>query len=176
MALALALAPFDPFHYSGAWYEVASHKAGFYGIGQYDCMDTRGVYEYDPDRDEIHVQTQCRHMDGKISGIKGIVTCPKSAPPLKARGLIDCALRFPTAPYVPPTTYRVLETDYSTYALVEGGDGPKGRSPFVQIYSRFTRPGMRFIEAKKELLRAWGYNPDEIHMTPVTLESDASSA
>ena len=53
---------FDPFKYSGAWYEVASHKAGFYGLGQYDCMDTRGVYEYNPDRDELDVATQCRHL------------------------------------------------------------------------------------------------------------------
>lgn len=71
IATLMNVTPFDPFKYSGAWYEVASHKAGFYGIGQYDCMDTRGIYEYDPDRDEIDVATQCRHLDGRISGIRG---------------------------------------------------------------------------------------------------------
>jgi len=171
---------FDPFKYSGAWYEVASHKAGFYGLGQYDCMDTRGIYEYkglspdgtdtvpDPDRDEIDVATQCRHLDGRISGIRGVVKCPLSK---TGKGLADCTLRFPTAPYVPPATYRVLETDYSSYALVEGA----GDHSFIQIYSRYPRPGMRFIEDKKQLLRNWGYDPDLIHMTPVTLESDTSS-
>jgi hypothetical protein len=34
---------------------------------------------------------------------------------------------------------------------------------------------MRFIEAQKQILKNWGYNPDLIHMTPVTLESDESS-
>lgn len=159
----------DPFKYSGAWYEVASHKAGFYGLGQYDCMDTRGIYEYDPDRDQFDVATQCRHLDGRVSGIKGIVACPLSK---SARGLADCTLRFPTAPYVPPATYRVLETDYSTYALVEGA----GDRSFVQIYSRYPRPGMRFIEEKKKILKNWGYDPDLIHITPITLEGDSPSS
>ena len=173
--LALHMAVFDPFQYSGAWYEVASQKAGFYGFGQYDCMDTRGRYEYHPDRDEIDVMTQCRHMDKKISGIRGVVRCPSSLSK-PTRGFVECQLRFPTAPYVPPTTYRVLETDYVSYALVEGGDGPKGLAPFVQIYSRYARPGNRFIEDKKRILmQNWGYNPDLIHVTPVTLESDAST-
>lgn len=152
----MTLPNLDQFKYSGAWYEVASHKAGFYGIGQYDCMDTRGVYEYDPDKDQIDVQTQCRHMDGRVSGIRGLVTCPKTGS--------TCSLRFPTAPYVPPAMYRVLETDYSTYALVEGSTDKS----FVQIYSRTPRPGNRFIEQKKELLRQWGYDPNMIHVTPVT--------
>ena len=165
--LAAQLLTFDPFKYSGAWYEVASHKAGFYSLGQYDCMDTRGVYEYDSERDQIDVGTQCRHLDGRISGIKGVVKCPVSKP---KRGLADCTLRFPTAPYVPPATYRVLETDYSSYALVEGA----GDHSFVQIYSRYARPGMRFIEEKKKLLEAWGYKLESLHITPVTIESDAS--
>lgn len=174
--LALHMATFDPIQYSGAWYEVASHKAGFYGLGQYDCMDTRGLYEYDPERDEIDVRTQCRHLDGRISGIKGIVKCSLGPPPKNQRGLSDCTLRFPTAPYVPPTTYRVLETDYSTFALIEGGTGPKGLSPFVQIYSRYPRPGNRFIEDKKRILQEhWGYDAKDIHATPVTLESDQSA-
>lgn len=173
--LVTAKPAFDPFQYSGGWYEVASHKAGFYGLGQYDCMDTRGLYEYDPDRDEIHVMTQCRHLNKRVSGIQGVVKCPLESKTAQ-RGLANCVLRFPTAPYVPPTTYRVLETDYSSYALVEGGDGPNGLAPFVQIYSRYARPGIRFIEDKKRILMEnWGYNPDDIHVTPVTLESDGAS-
>jgi uncharacterized protein YpuA (DUF1002 family) len=31
---------------------------------------------------------------------------------------------------------------------------------------------MRFIEAKKELLKRWGYDPDEVHVTGVTLEGE----
>jgi lipocalin len=165
LATHMALSSFEPYKYSGAWYEVASIKKGFAGLGQGDCMDTRGVYEYNPDRDEIDVATQCRHLDGHLSGIKGIVTCPNSK---SKRGLVSCSLRFPTASWIPPSTYTILETDYDTYAIVESGLGPKSAAPFVQIYSRYTRPGMRFIEARKELLRNWGYDPDQAHITPVT--------
>jgi lipocalin len=164
---------FDPYKYSGAWYETMSIKKGFAGLGQLDCMDTRGLYEFDPDRDEIDVATQCRHLDGHISGIKGIVTCPRGAPGLRSksgRGLVSCSLRFPTAPFVPPAAYTVLETDYESYAVVESGLGPKSNAPFIQIYSRYSRPGLRFIEAKQELLRKWGYDPDDAHVTPVTVE------
>lgn len=158
------MSTFDPFKYSGAWYEIASLKKGFYGL---DCMDTRGVYEYDPDRDELDVATQCRHLDGHISGIKGIVTCPKSK---SARGLAACSLRFPTASWIPPSAYTILETDYDSYAIVESGLGPKSAAPFVQVYSRYARPGLRFIEAKKEILQRWGYDPEDgVHITPVTL-------
>lgn len=169
LATHMALAHFDPFKYSGAWYEVASIKKGFYGLGQNDCMDTRGIYEYDPDRDEIDVATQCRHLDGHISGIKGVVTCPRSK---SARGIISCSLRFPSAVYVPPSTYTILETDYDSYAIVESGLGPKSAAPFVQVYSRYARPGLRFIEAKNEILRRWGYDPDQVHLTPVTVENN----
>jgi lipocalin len=169
LAAHMTLSPFEPFKYSGAWYETASIKKGFFGLGQTDCMDTRGVYEYDSDRDEIDVATQCRHLDGHVSGIKGIVTCP---PTKSKRGLVSCSLRFPSAPYVPPSTYTILETDYDSYAIVESGLGPKSSAPFVQLYSRYSRPGLRFIEAKREALRHWGYDPDELHITPVTLEGE----
>jgi len=162
-------ADFSPFKYSGAWYETMSIKKGFAGFGQADCMDTRGVYEYDPDRDELDVQTGCRHLDGHVSGIKGVVTCPKTT---SNRGIISCSLRFPSAPFVPPASYNVLETDYDSYAIVESGLGPKSGAPFVQVYSRYSRPGMRFIEAKRELLKRWGYDPDDVHMTGVTLEGE----
>ena len=175
LAAQMALAPpknlsdFSPFKYSGGWYETLSIKKGFAGLGQNDCMDTRGLYEYDPDRDEIDVMTQCRHLDGHVSGIRGIVTCPRSK---SSRGVISCSLRFPTAVYVPPSAYTILETDYDSYAIVESGLGPKSAAPFVQVYSRYARPGLRFIEAKKELLRKWGYDPDEAHITPVTMGSE----
>ena len=48
LATQMALSPFDPFKYSGGWYETLSIKKGFAGLGQNDCMDTRGLYEYDP--------------------------------------------------------------------------------------------------------------------------------
>lgn len=169
LATQMALAPFDPFKYSGAWYEVASVKKGFYGLGQTDCMDTRGLYEYNPDKDEIDVATQCRHLDGHLSGIRGIVTCPTSK---SARGLVACSLRFPTASWIPPSAYTILDTDYDSYAIVESGLGPKSAAPFVQLYSRYARPGNRFIEAKKELLKRWGYEPEDVHLTPVTVSNE----
>ena len=60
MILATHLSTFDPFKYSGAWYETASIKKGFFGLGQTDCMDTRGIYEYDPDRDENVLRLKSR--------------------------------------------------------------------------------------------------------------------
>lgn len=171
MAIQPIRSDFEPYKYSGAWYETMSIKKGFAGLGQMDCMDTRGVYEYRSDEDELDVQTGCRHLDGHVSGIKGIVTCPKGSSP-KGKGLITCSLRFPTAPFVPPANYTVLETDYDSYAVVESGLGPKSPAPFVQVYSRYARPGLRFIEAKRELLKKWGYDPDEARVTGVTLEGE----
>ena len=187
LAIANPFVDFDPFKYSGAWYETLSIKKGFAGFGQTDCMDTRGVYEYRelrsdgtgtvplPAHDELDVQTGCRHLDGHVSGIKGVVTCPTKAPSLRSktsRGLVTCSLRFPTAPFVPPANYTVLETDYESYAVVESGLGPKSGAPFVQVYSRYARPGLRFIEAKKELLHKWGYDPNDAHVTPVTVDGE----
>jgi hypothetical protein len=31
---------------------------------------------------------------------------------------------------------------------------------------------MRFIEAKKELLKRWGYDPNDAHVTPVTVDGE----
>jgi lipocalin len=155
--------PLDLFKYSGAWYEVASHKAGFFGLNQYDCMDTRGIYEYNPDKDEIDVQTQCRHINRRISGVKAIVKCPQ-----KKGFPVECSVRFPNAPFIPNAIYRILDTDYESYALIEGSNDKS----FVQIYSRYSRPGLRFIEQQKERLKAWGYDPDDIHITPVTIEKN----
>lgn len=158
----------DPFKFSGAWYEVASHKAGFTPISAFTCMDTRSVYEYDPDRDEFDVQLACRHLDKSVTGIKAVMRCP----PAKGGSVsASCSVRYPSAPYVQPSMFKVLATDYESYALVEGAEDKS----FVQIFSRYARPGNRFIEAKAELLRNWGYDPEWIHLTPVTLESDAST-
>ncbi len=33
LATHMALSPFDPYKYSGIWYEVASIKKGFAGLG-----------------------------------------------------------------------------------------------------------------------------------------------
>lgn len=151
--------------FAGTWYEVLSIKQGFAGLGQGDCVDTKGVYEYVQSRDELDVVTSCRHFDGHKSGIKGIVTCPKVGR--------TCSLRFPTAPFVPPSKYKVLETDYDTYAIVESGLGPRSAAPFVQVYSRKPHPGLKFINAKSDRLRQWGYDPTQAHMTPVTYRSES---
>lgn len=155
----------DPFKFSGAWYEVASHKAGFTPLSAYTCMDTRSVYEYDPDRDEFDVRLACRHLDRKVSSIKAVMRCP----PAKGSSLSpNCSVRYPSAPYVQPSMFKVLDTDYESYALVEGAEDKS----FVQIFSRYARPGNRFVEAKAELLRNWGYDPRLIHLTPMTLEAE----
>ena len=152
----------DPFKFSGAWYEVASYKVGYAPLA---CMDTRSLYEWDPDREEFDVRIQCRHTDRKVSGVKAILTCPTAKD-----GNLDpkCAVRYPTAPYVQPSRFHVLDTDYESWAFVEGAEDKS----FVQIFSRYARPGLKFIEAKARMLRDWGYDPESIHLTPVTLESE----
>jgi lipocalin len=161
----LALVALNPFKFSGAWYEVASYKAGFAPLSELTCMDTRSIYEYDGDADEFDVQIGCRHMDRKISSIKAIMRCP----PLKdGNSGTTCAVRYPAAPYVQPSRFKVLATDYESYALVEGAEDKS----FVQIFSRYARPGIRFIEARAQMLRDWGYDPEQIHMTPVTLQGE----
>jgi lipocalin len=163
--LAATLISLDPFKFSGAWYEVGNHKVGYEPLSAMTCMDSRGIYEYNPETDEFDVQLGCRHMDRKVSAIKAVMRCP----PLKDGNVsAKCAVRYPSAPYVQPSYFRVLDTDYESYALVEGAEDKS----FVQIFSRYARPGNRFIEAKAQLLRAWGYDPDWIHATPVTLESE----
>jgi lipocalin len=154
----------EPPLYAGQWYEVASHKQGFYGLGQNDCMDTRGEYEYDQTHDQFIVTTQCRHLNGRVSGIRGIVKCPKKSS--------SCNLRFPTVPFVPPAQYRILETDYNSYSLVEGATDKS----FVQIYARSPRPGTTFIDSMRSKLKRWGYDPNMIHVTPVTVESTTDQA
>ena len=166
--LAVHMATLDPFKFSGMWYEVASHKAGFTPLSAYTCMDTRSIYEFNPDQEVFDVQIACRHLDRKQSQIKAIMRCP----PLKdGNASPNCSVRYPTAPYVQPSMFRVLDTDYESWAFVEGADDKS----FVQIFSRYARPGNRFVEAKAQLLRNWGYDPEWLHLTPITLESDASS-
>ena len=41
---------------------------------------------------------------------------------------------------------------------------------FVQVYSRTPRPGNTFIDAMRSKLRQWGYDPSDIHVTPVTVD------
>lgn len=165
MEFVLAMTVMDPFKFSGAWYEVASHKAGFPPLSAMTCMDSRAIYEYNPDTDEFDVQLGCRHMDRKVSSIKAVMRCP----PAKNDAVsTSCAVRYPTAPYVQPSRFKVLATDYESYALVEGAEDKS----FVQIFSRYARPGNRFIEAKSELLRSLGYDPKWIHASPVTLDAE----
>ena len=147
--------PLELPRYTGDWFEVASYKKGFYGLGQNDCMDTKGTYEYADD--QFLVTTQCRHLNGRVTGIKGIVRCPKKSN--------NCSLRFPSVPFVPPAQYRILETDYETYSLVEGATDKS----FVQVYSRTPRPGNTFIDAMRSKLKHWGYDPNDMHVTPVTV-------
>ena len=158
LALATLMTTVDPFKYSGAWYEVASHKVGYPALSAYTCVDTRSLYEYNPDTDEFDVQLACRHLDRKVSSIKATMRCPPSKSGV-------CSVRYPSAPYVQPSYYRVLSTDYESYALVEGAQDKS----FVQIFSRYPRPGVKFIEAKAQLLKRWGYDPDTLKLSAVTV-------
>lgn len=161
MQFVLATQLLDPFKYAGSWHEVASYKQGFAPLSEYTCLDNNVVLEYDPDNEQFDAAFQCRRLDKKITGIKGIIICP----PAKGFEVSStCSVRFPSAPYVPPGQHKVLETDYESYAIVEGA----GDKSFVQIMSRFAHPGLRFIDEKKEILRRWGYDPDEVHMSIMT--------
>lgn len=172
---------FDPFRYSGRWFEVASLKRGFAGQGQEDCHCTQGIYTVDAQTPSIQVDTFCVHggPDGYITGIRGKVQClseedtEKAETDLERQEMIKekCYLRFPTIPFIPKEPYDVIATDYDNFALVSGA---KDRS-FIQIYSRTPDPGPAFIEKYKSYLANYGYDPSKIKDTPQDCEVMSSS-
>ncbi|KAL6999323.1 hypothetical protein U1Q18_000483 [Sarracenia purpurea var. burkii] len=167
---------FNPIRYSGRWFEVASLKRGFSGIGQEDCHCTQGVYTYNTNARAIQVDTFCVHggPDGYITGIRGRVQClseeglEKNETDLEKQEMIieKCYLRFPTLPFIPKQPYDVIATDYDNYSLVSGAKD-KG---FIQIYSRTPVPGPEFIEKYKSYLANFGYDPSKIKDTPQDCE------
>ena len=184
-ALAVAAAPglparaamdeaFDPARYSGLWYEVASLKTGFAAEGQGDCHCTQGLYETTGAAEDrgLTVSTFCVHgsPEGKISGIQGRVRClgpeelASRETALEMQEMIEekCALRFPAIPFLPSEPYDVIDTDYRSFALVQGS---KDRS-FVQIYSRTPKPGRAFIARQKGKLAKLGFDAKKIKDTP----------
>lgn len=81
-------------------------------------------------------------------------------------GIVEkCVLRFPAIPFIPPEPYDVIETDYKTYALVQGAVD----TSFVQIYSRTPNPGKEFLDARFASLKKLGYSVDKIRVTPQVL-------
>ncbi|KAL5978481.1 hypothetical protein ACLOJK_029598 [Asimina triloba] len=167
---------FDPVRYAGRWFEVASLKRGFAGVGQEDCHCTQGVYTFNAEAPSIQVDTFCVHggPDGYITGIRGNVQClseedtEKQETDLERQEMIreKCYLRFPTLPFIPKEPYDVIETDYDNFSLVSGA---KDRS-FIQIYSRTPTPGREFIEKYKSYLANYGYDPSKIKDTPQDCE------
>lgn len=172
---------FDPVRYSGRWFEVASLKGGFAGIGQEDCHCTQGVYTFDMNAPSIQVDTFCVHggPDGYITGIRGKVQCvpgkdlEKAETKLEKQEMIKekCFLRFPTLPFIPKEPYDVIATDYDNFALVSGAKD----TSFVQIYSRTPDPGPEFIEKYKAYLANFGYDPSKIKDTPQDCEVISNS-
>eukprot|EP00468_Gymnochlora_sp_CCMP2014_P006628 CAMPEP_0167756720 /NCGR_PEP_ID=MMETSP0110_2-20121227/9539_1 /TAXON_ID=629695 /ORGANISM="Gymnochlora sp., Strain CCMP2014" /LENGTH=242 /DNA_ID=CAMNT_0007642855 /DNA_START=317 /DNA_END=1045 /DNA_ORIENTATION=+ len=161
--------------YLGTWYEVASMKQGFAGVGQEDCHCTQGMYQLDAKKNRIVVNTFCAHgaPDGPISGIQGVVKCfddsqlPNESNMMREVFVKECKLRFPAIPFVPAEPYDIIATDYSTYAIVQGS---KDKS-FVQIYSRKPKPGEYFIEQKKRMLKDRGFDVFGITDTPQDCDS-----
>ncbi|KAK8966347.1 hypothetical protein KSP40_PGU010351 [Platanthera guangdongensis] len=182
---------FDPVRYSGRWFEVASLKQGFAGLGQEDCHCTQGIYSFDAETSSIEVDTLCVHggPTGYITGIRGKVQCLSEEDKEKAETDQErlemvkekCFLRFPTLPFIPKEPYDVIATDYDNFALVSGA---KDKS-FVQqlklacgipqfIYSRTPNPGPGFIEKYKSYLADFGYDAGEIKDTPQDCEAMSS--
>ncbi len=147
--------------YSGMWYEVASLKEGFAGEGQKDCHCTAGLYvparakeTGEPLPRRLAVKTFCVHGSptGKISGIQGRVSCPDGRQQQQQQQQ-ECKLTFPSIPFIPGEPYEVLETDYDSFALVEGARD----KTFVQVYSRTPNPGKAFVSRQiKHLEQDYG--------------------
>jgi lipocalin len=171
---------FDPIRYSGRWFEVASFKGGFAGVGQEDCHCTQGVYSFDEKSRSIQVDTFCVHggPDGYITGIRGRVQCVSEEDMTSAETQLErqemirgkCYLRFPTLPFIPKEPYDVLATDYDDYAIVSGAKD----TSFIQIYSRTPNPGPEFIEKYKSYVANFGYDPNKIKDTPQDCETMSS--
>jgi len=120
--------------YQGVWYEVASLKRGFAGEGQLDCHCTQGLYSK-TDQGKMSVKTFCVHgsSTGKISGIEGRVSCESAAGDAEGEGFQGCRLNFPSIPFIPPEPYNVLDTDYTSFALVEGAKGKSLVTPIGEL-------------------------------------------
>ncbi|GLT72631.1 hypothetical protein SLA2020_445470 [Shorea laevis] len=181
MMRAMTAKDFDPIRYSGRWFEVASLKRGFAGLGQEDCHCTQGLYTFDMETPSIQVDTFCVHggPNGNITGIRGNVQClseedlEKDETQLERQEMIKgkCYLRFPTLPFIPKEPYDVIATDYDNFSIVSGA---KDKS-FIQVYSRAPQPGPEFIEKYKAYLADFGYDLSKIKDTPQDCEVMSNS-
>ena len=144
--------------YSGVWYEQASMKRGFNAEGQMDCIGTRGVYkQISKDAPVLEADTKCRHgsQTAPLTGIKGRVDCSTT----------PCKLTFPILPWI-RAEYNILKTDFKRFSIVSAGPD------FIQVYSRKPCLNPRERMALKEMVKDFGYDPNELKDTPTECDTD----
>jgi lipocalin len=135
---------FNGLKYSGIWYEVSSKKTNPYDIAA-KCRNTKTLLQYDKSNNKIHSQTACGDYQGNMNVfLESEIVCKDNK--------TICKISYPSDPFIPELTFRIIDTDYSSYSFVSTGANINKESQNWQIYSRIPYPGSEWIQNKKNLL------------------------
>ena len=110
---------FNPLLFSGFWYEVSSIKPNITPYVQQHCRNTKTLFIYDnsnPSKSILHTQTACTDFDNTVkTTLEAEISCNNISP---SKSSTKCIISYPSQPFVPQSEYKILNTDYSTYAIV----------------------------------------------------------
>ena len=114
---------FNPLLFSGFWYEVSSIKPNVAPYIQQHCRNTKTLFIYDnsnPSKSILHTQTACTDFDNTVkTTLEAEITCNNiSSSKSSMKSSTKCIISYPSQSFVPQIEYKILNTDYSTYAIV----------------------------------------------------------
>ena len=155
---------FSPLLFSGFWYEVSSIKPNIVPYIQQHCRNTKTLFIYDnsnPSKSILHTQTACTDFDNTVkTTLEAEISCNNISP---SKSSTKCIISYPSQPFVPQIEYKILNTDYSTYAIVATNTYKNkiNSSSIIQIYARVPYPGAKFLKTHKNTLyKLFNYNID----------------
>ena len=155
---------FNPLLFSGFWYEVSSIKPNITPYIQQHCRNTKTLFIYDnsnPSKSILHTQTACTDFDNTVkTTLEAEISCNNISP---SKSSTKCIISYPSQPFVPQIEYKILNTDYSTYAIVATNTYKNkiNSSSIIQIYARVPYPGAKFLKTHKNTLyKLFNYNID----------------
>ena len=171
---------FSPLLFSGFWYEVSSIKPNIVPYIQQHCRNTKTLFIYDnsnPSKSILHTQTACTDFDNTVkTTLEAEISCNNiSSSKSSMKSSTKCIISYPSQPFVPQSEYKILNTDYSTYAIVATNtyNNKINSSSIIQIYARVPYPGAKFITTyKNTLYKLFNYNyknNNEFYDTPQDL-------
>lgn len=164
---------FNPLLFSGFWYEVSSIKPNVTPYIQQHCRNTKSLYLYDnsnPLKTILHIQTACSDFDSSVkTSLEAEITCKVvSLSNSTTNSTTKCIINYPSQPFIPQIDYRIIDTDYSSYAIVATNINNKlNNLSIIQIYSRTPYPGQKFIRNyKNSLYKLFNYKKEQFYDTP----------